>query len=83
MGRIIEPVTDCNPRETVPWLGGEHRLAKGRNMQTSPVISQHRRDRLASATMFVSAVPRALAWLLGALLGSLVAGFVQGWRDAA
>lgn len=52
-------------------------------MNLHPVVSQGKREQLATLTMAVSAVPRALAWFVGAVIGSIVAGFLQGWRDAA
>jgi hypothetical protein len=52
-------------------------------MTTYPVLPERHRDRLAGASMVVSVIPRAIAWTIGAIIGSIVAGFVQGSGDRA
>lgn len=48
-----------------------------------PLMDDEFRLVTADVVRIIMAPVRGAAWVLGALLGSLVAGFVCGWRDAA
>jgi hypothetical protein len=48
-----------------------------------PLVDEDGRAVAADVVRIIMAPVRGVAWVLGALLGSLVAGFVCGWRDAA
>lgn len=52
-------------------------------MNVYPMLLNHQRQPVATGLRIVTAVVRATAYLLGGLLSSIVAGFVQGWRDAS
>ncbi len=48
-----------------------------------PFADDEMRLVFADVVRVVMAPVRGAAWVLGALLGSIVAGFVCGWRDCA
>jgi len=52
-------------------------------MSMSPLLSQSDRNGVGTIVRALTAIPRAATWLIGAVIGSIVAGFVQGWRDGA
>jgi hypothetical protein len=51
-------------------------------MQIIPIVPDRRRIHANAFVRLATSPLRAVMWIIGAVLGSIVAGFVQGWRDA-
>jgi hypothetical protein len=51
-------------------------------MQIIPIVPDHKRVHVNDIVRIMTSPIRAVMWIIGAALGSIVAGFVQGWRDA-
>lgn len=52
-------------------------------MHTTPMVPNRHRDKFAATARWALFIPRAFAWILGAIFGSIVAGLLDGWRDVA
>jgi hypothetical protein len=47
-----------------------------------PMIHSKERVHIVMLVRYITAVPRALSYLIGGVLGAIAAGFVQGWKDS-
>jgi hypothetical protein len=47
-----------------------------------PMIGVKGRQHITDIVRLLTAIPRALAYLIGGVLGAIVAGFLMGWRDS-
>jgi hypothetical protein len=52
-------------------------------MYTNPMIRERERMQLATLVGLLFAPLRAAAYIVGALIGSIIGGFVQAWKDVA
>ena len=52
-------------------------------MRTSPIVNYKTRENIATLSRLLMSPFRAIAWIVGTLVGNVVAGFYEGFTDSA
>jgi hypothetical protein len=50
-------------------------------MNPIPVLEAKHRFQPLRIVIYVMVIPRAIFWVIGAILSCVIGGFIIGWRD--